>query len=277
MEKYREIEKSIIKKFRKEIWSKFIKAIKDYELIAENDKIAVCISGGKDSMLLAKCFQELKRHGQMKFDLEFIVMNPGYNKENLDKIYSNSKLLNIPIKTFNTDIFNVVETHGKKDPCYLCARMRRGHLYSIAKSLNCNKIALGHHYDDVIETILLNIFYNGSHQTMMPKLVSKNFEGLELIRPLYLVREKDIINFCKYNDLSFMKCGCFVTKSGNDTKRDEIKALIKKLEQIDSNVVKNIFSSSSNVNLNSLLGYKINGEKKSFLDEYAFKKNNTVL
>ncbi|MDD2181270.1 MAG: ATP-binding protein [Bacilli bacterium] len=277
MEKYREIEKSIIKKFRKEIWSKFIKAIKDYELIEENDRIAVCISGGKDSMLLAKCFQELKRHGQIKFDLEFIVMNPGYNQENINLIYSNSKKLNIPIKVFNTDIFNVVELHGKKDPCYLCARMRRGHLYSIAESLNCNKIALGHHYDDVIETILLNIFYNGSHQTMMPKLKSKNFPGLELIRPLYLIREKDIINFSKYNDLTFMKCGCLITTSGNGTKRDEIKKLIKDLEKINPSIVKNIFSSSTNVNINSLLGYKLNGENSSFLDNYSINKNNSML
>ncbi len=277
MDKHREIEKSIIKKFRKEIWSKFIKGIKEYELVSKGDKIAVCISGGKDSMLLAKCFQELKRHGQVKFDLEFIVMNPGYNQENSDKIVENCKLLNIPIKIFDTDIFSVVEVHGKKDPCYLCARMRRGHLYNIAKELGCNKIALGHHYDDVIETILLNIFYNGSHQTMMPKVISKNFEGLELIRPLYLVRERDIINFTTYNNLSFMKCGCLVTASIDGTKRDEIKYLIKDLEKVNPNVVKNIFSSSSNININSLLGYKVNGEKKSFLDDYASKNKNNMI
>ncbi len=273
MEKARQIEKSIIKKYRKEIWSKFVKAIKDYELIGENDKIAVCISGGKDSMLLAKCFQELKRHGQMKFELEFIVMNPGYNENNAAKIYENAKILNIPIKMFDTNIFRVVDLHGKKDPCYLCARMRRGHLYNIAKELGCNKIALGHHYDDVIETILLNIFYNGSHQTMLPKIMSKNFEGMELIRPLYLIREKDIISWSKYNNLSFMQCGCSITSSGNFTKRDEIKQLIKELEKVCPNIVKNIFSSSSNVNLDSLLGYKLNGKKVTFLDNYPLNKN----
>ncbi|MFA5603501.1 MAG: ATP-binding protein [Bacilli bacterium] len=277
MERHREIEKSIIKKYRKEIWSKFIKAIKEYELIEENDKIAVCISGGKDSMLLAKCFQELKRHGQMQFELEFIVMDPGYNEENITMINKNAKILNIPIKIFNTDIFNVVSLHGMNEPCYLCARMRRGHLYSIAEGLGCNKIALGHHYDDVIETILLNIFYNGSHQTMMPKLVSKNFKGIELIRPLYLVREKNIINWVKSNELSFMRCGCMVTIAGNATKRNEIKQLINELEKTNPNIVKNIFSSSSNINLDSLLGYKKNGTKISFLDNYSSPQKNNML
>ncbi len=268
MESYRIIEKSIIKKYRKQIWSKFIKAIKDYELVNNNDKIAVCISGGKDSMLLAKCFQELKRHGQKQFEIEFIVMDPGYSVQHINEIYDNAKILNIPIKVFKTNIFNVIEQTGNNEPCYLCAKMRRGHLYYIAKSLNCNKIALGHHYDDVIETIILNIFYNGSHQTMMPKLKSKNFEGLELIRPLYLIREKDIISFCNYNNLSFMDCGCFIAKKGIKTKRDEIKKLINQLEQQDKYIVKNIFSSSMNVNLNSLLGYKYNNEKISFLKNY---------
>ena len=277
MDRIKEIEKSIIKKYRKKIWSRFVKAIKEYELISENDKIAVCISGGKDSILLAKCFQELKKHGQMKFEIEFIVMNPGYDEENLKQIQENAKILNIPIKVFDTNIFKIVEQKGKDEPCYLCARLRRGHLYSIAQKLGCNKIALGHHYDDVIETILLNIFYNGSHQTMMPKLVSKNFENMELIRPLYLVREKDIISWSKYNKLSFMRCGCMVTKGGNATKRAEIKNLIKELEKINPDIVKNIFSSSINVNLNALLGYKLNGKQYTFLDNYHLKKDKNVI
>ncbi len=264
----RSIEKSIIKKFRKSIWSKFVRAIKDYELINEGDKIAVCISGGKDSMLLAKCLQELQKHGQVKFDLEFIVMNPGYNKENLDKIKSNATKLNIPINIFETDIFKIVDIHGKNDPCYLCARMRRGYLYDKAKKLGCNKIALGHHYDDVIETILLNIFYNGSYQTMMPKVVSQNFDNMELIRPLYLIREQDIINWKEYNNLDFMKCGCSITVNNIETKRDEIKKLITLLEKSNPNIAKNIFSSSSNINLNAVIGFKNNNKKYNFLDFY---------
>lgn len=277
MDRTKEIEKSIIKKFRKKIWSKFIKAIKEFELISENDKIAVCISGGKDSMLLAKCFQELKRHGQMNFDVEFVVMDPGYDEENLKQIYENAKILNIPIKVFKTEIFKIVEEHGKDEPCYLCARLRRGHLYSIAQQLGCNKIALGHHFDDVIETILLNIFYNGIHQTMMPKLKSQNFENMELIRPFYFVRERDVISWSKYNNLTFMRCGCMVTRGGNATKRSEIKKLIEQLEDIYPNIVKNIYSSSSNVNLDSLLGYKLNGKYVSFLDNYASNKSDNMI
>jgi tRNA(Ile)-lysidine synthase TilS/MesJ len=269
MEKYREIEKSIIKKFRKEIWSKFIKAIQEYELIKENDKIAVCISGGKDSMLLAKCMQELKHHGQMKFDLEFITMDPGYHEDNLKLIKSNAETLNIPIQIFETDVFNVVSKYGADDPCYLCARMRRGHLYAKAKELGCNKIALAHHFDDVIETIMLNILYNGHFQTMMPKLKSTNFEGMELIRPLYFVDEKDIKKWVNHNELTFMNCGCMISVCSTATKRVEVKNLIRNLESFSPYIRKNIFTTSTNINLDAVIGYKKGGKKYSFLDDYS--------
>lgn len=265
MERYREIEKSIIKKYRKEIWSKFVKAVKDYELIDEGDKIAVCISGGKDSFLLAKCMQELQRHGIFKFDLEFIIMNPGYASENLNKIKENLSLMNIDAHIFETPVFKVADTCDS--PCYLCARMRRGYLYDYARKLGCNKIALGHHMDDVVETILLNLIYNGSYSSMMPKLKSDNFEGLELIRPLYLVREKDIIAFKNYNELDFLDCACLVTKK-NGGKRVLMKELIKELEKYNIDAFKSIFTSSSNVNLNTIISYMKNKEKHSFLDEY---------
>ena len=215
MERYKDIEKSIIKKYRKEIWSKFVKAVQEYELIKENDKIMVCISGGKDSFLLAKCFQEIIRHGKFKFDAHYVVMNPGYKLENLELIKSNAEQLNIPIEIFESDIFEVVDNISSESPCYLCARMRRGFLYSKAKELGCNKIALGHHFDDVIETTLLSMFYGSEIKTMMPKLHSTNFEGLELIRPLYLVKEEDIISWANHNELRFLNCVLGTTKDGN--------------------------------------------------------------
>lgn len=220
MEKYREIEKSIIKKYRKDIWSKFVKAVKDYELINENDKVAVCMSGGKDSFLLAKCLEELQRHGIFKFDLEFIIMNPGYNDEILNKIKENLKLLNIKAHIFQTPVFKISETSA--NPCYLCAKMRRGYLYDYAKKLGCNKIALGHHMNDVVETILLNLIYNGAYSSMMPKLKSDNFENIELIRPLYLVKEASIVAWKNYNKLEFIDCACSITKKKSG-KRLEMK------------------------------------------------------
>ena len=235
MEKYQEIERSIIKKYRKEIWSKFVKAVKDYHLINENDKIMVCISGGKDSFLLAKCIQELERHSDIKFTAKYVVMDPGYKKENRDKIEENAELLNIPIEIFESNIFEVVDKVKFKSYCYFCARMRRGHLYSKAKELGCNKIALGHHFDDVIETTLLSMFYGSEVKTMMPKLHSDNFEGLELIRPLFLVKEASIISWRNSNNLSFINCACkFVEQSEKDeekSKRKEIKNLIKELRK----------------------------------------------
>lgn len=274
MDKYREIEKSIIKKYRKEIWSKFVRAIDEYKLIEENDKIAVCMSGGKDSFLLAKCMQELKRHGRINFDLEFIVMDPGYTKKNRELIESNAKLLNIPITIFESNIFGVVNTQTFGNPCYLCARMRRGYLYSKAKELGCNKIALGHHYDDVIETILLSMFYGAEFKTMMPKLHSDNFEGMELIRPLYLVRESSIINWRNSNELIFLNCACKFTEDiktdkENKSKRKEMKELIKSFN--NKSIDNNIFKSAENVNMNTIVGYHKDKKRYSFLDEYNKK------
>lgn len=267
------IEKSIIKKFRKEIWSLFVKAIKDYKLIEDNDKIAVCISGGKDSFLLAKCMQEILKHGKMKFELEFIVMNPGYKKEHVENIIFNAKLLNIPIKIFNTDIFEVSNFLNSEKPCYMCARMRRGYLYNFAKELGCNKIALGHHFDDVIETTLLSIFYSAEFKTMMPKLHSDNFEGMQLIRPLYLIKEKDIISWSNYNELKFINCACkFTEKNAIEGKRQEVKSLINELRKKSKYIDQNIFKSTENVNLSTILGYYKNNEKYHFLDDYDEKK-----
>src|SRR5574344_2212491 len=273
MEEYKEIEKSIIKKYRKEIWSRFIKGVKEYELINENDKVMVCISGGKDSFLLAKCIQELTRHGKIHFDAKYVVMNPGYTKENLDMISNNAKLMNIDIEIFESDIFSVV-TNITESPCYLCARMRRGFLYNKAKELGCNKIALGHHFDDVIETTLLNIFYGSEIKTMLPKLHSTNFSGLELIRPLYFIKEADIISWKKFNNLTFLNCACKFTMENysneheSNSKRLEMKKLIRELRKVNPNVDHNIFTSMTNVNLDTVLGYKKNKEVHSFLDEY---------
>ena len=272
MERVKEIEKSIIKKYRKEIWSKFIKAVKDYELINENDNIMVCISGGKDSFLMAKCIQELKRHGKVHFDVHFVVMNPGYNKENEDKIIENSKILGIDIEIFNSDIFKTVDEISFKSPCYMCARMRRGFLYSKAKELGCNKIALGHHMNDVIETTLLSMIYGSEIKTMMPKLHSDNFEDLELIRPLYLIREKDIISWARYNNLNFINCACRFTEGVYnkelDSKRKEMKNLIEELMKNNKNADFNIFTALNNINLNCVLGYKKDKKYTSFLDNY---------
>jgi len=250
MKELKEIEKSIIKKYRKEIYSRFVRAVKDFELIKENDNIAVCISGGKDSFLLAKCMQELKRHNKFHFDLTFIAMNPGYNEENLEKIKENAEYLNIPIQIFDTNIFEVTNESLGKSPCYLCARMRRGSLYSKAKELGCNKIALGHHFNDVIETILLNQLYNGTFSGMLPILDSDNFEGMQLIRPLYYVKEKDIISWVRNSELTFLDCACTVTKK-NTGKRKEIKELIEMLVKDNENADINIFNSMFNVNTNT--------------------------
>lgn len=275
MEKYRKIEKSIIKKYRKEVWSKFVKAIKDYKLISPGDKIAVCISGGKDSFILAKCMQELQRHGQFEFGLEFIVMDPGYNTDNRNKIIEMADLLNIPITMFDTEIFEIATKLNEESPCYMCARMRRGHLYNKAKELGCNKIALGHHFDDVIETILLSVLYGGSFQTMMPKLHSDNFEGMELIRPLYLVKERDIISWCNYNELEFINCACkFTAKSENNGKRALVKKIIEELRKDNKYVEYNIFKSAEKVNLNTIISYHNNIIEKHFLDEYESNEKN---
>lgn len=271
----KEIERSIIKKYRGEIWSPFMKALSEYDLIQENDCIAVCISGGKDSMLLAKCFQILSRFSKVAFTVKFLVMNPGYNAENLEKIKENAKHLDIPITIKSTEIFDVV--HGmEKNACYVCARMRRGYLYRFAKEMGCNKIALGHHFDDVIETVMLNIFYAGEIRTMMPKLHSDNFEGMELIRPLYKVKEKDIIRWMEYAELSFLQCACRFTEviekekgqKEKTSKRDEVKQLIKEYRKLNPDADNNIFRSMNNVNLDKVVSYKINNERVHFLDHY---------
>lgn len=276
-EKAFEVEKSLRKKFRKEIWSKFTKTVNTYELVKPGDKIAVCISGGKDSMLMAKCFQELKLHDKFDFDVKFLVMDPGYSPRNRQVIEENARILNIPITIFESDIFESVY-NIEKSPCYLCARMRRGHLYAYAKELGCNKIALGHHYDDVIETILMGMLYGAQVQTMMPKLHSTNFEGMELIRPLYLVREDDIKAWRDYNGLNFIQCACKFTDTcttcnneENQSKRVEIKELIKTLKQVNPHVESNIFRSVENVNIDTVIAYKQNGVKHNFLDEYDNK------
>ncbi len=278
MEKYQEIERSIIKTYRKDIWRMFTKAINDYELIKENDKIMVCISGGKDSFLLAKCIQELQRHGKIHFDVYFVTMNPGYNEENKKKILDNAKLLNIPLEEFKSDIFAVANKLNSENPCYICARMRRGYLYSKAEELGCNKIALGHHFDDVIETTLLSMFYGAEVKTMLPKLHSDNFKGLELIRPLYLVKESTIIAWRNYNNLEFINCACpylsNCSLNKEDTpdseigRREAMKRLIKKLRSEHKGIDNNIFTSLNNININCVLGYKKDGVYTSFLDEY---------
>ena len=264
------IERSIIKTYRKEIWARFVKGIKEFNLIEEGDKIAVCISGGKDSFLLAKCMQEFKRHGKVNFDIVFLCMNPGYSEKNLELIKSNSKLLNIDLNIFESDIFDIVSKEIKS-PCYLCARMRRGNLYAEAKKLGCNKIALGHHFDDVVETILLSLLYASEYKTMMPKLHSDNFEGMELIRPMYYIREHDILRWVKSNKLTFLNCACKFTEKSeyeNNSKRKEIKELIAKLKEVNPAVDYNIFKSTFDINLNTILGYHKGEEYISFLDDY---------
>lgn len=272
-DKAKEVERSINKKFHKGIWSRFTAAINDYELISEGDKIAVCISGGKDSMLMAKLFQELKRHNKFPFEVEYIVMDPGYSEPNRRQIEENAKMLNVPVTIFESNIFDSV-FHIEKSPCYLCARMRRGYLYNQAKNMGCNKIALGHHYDDVIETILMGMLYGGQVQTMMPKLHSTNFEGMELIRPMYLIREDEIKRWRDYNGLNFLNCACKFTEQcavnpmENLSKRIEIKTMIRELKKTNPQVESNIFKSVQNVNLDTVIGYKKDSVKHNFLEFY---------
>ena len=273
MEKFNAAEHSIITKYKKTLFHRFVGAVKDYRLISPKDKIAVCISGGKDSMLLAKLMQELSRHGDYPFDMEFIVMDPGYSPANREMIIHNASILDIPIRIFDTDIFSSVE-HIEKNPCYLCARMRRGHLYKQAQELGCNKIALGHHFDDVIETILMGMLYGAQVQTMMPRIKSTNYEGMELIRPMYYIREKDIIYWRNYNNLEFLQCACRFTEQNamgdgvGDSKRQEIKRLIRDLKKVNPQVDINIFRSVERVNLSTVIGYYNEREEHSFLERF---------
>lgn len=281
MERYKEIERSIIKTYRKTIWKPFVAGINKYEMINEGDKIAVCISGGKDSMLMAKCMQEIHRHGVKSFDVEYVVMDPGYNPVNRQMIIDNAKLLNIPIHIFETSIFDSVANVGDH-PCYLCARMRRGYLYKEAQRLGCNKIALGHHFDDVIETILMGMLYGAQIQTMMPKLYSTNHPGMELIRPMYMVKEKDIIAWSRRNELQFIQCACRFTENCtvhdggvSNSKRQEMKELIKKFRLTNPYIDKNIFNSVQNVNLATIIGYHDGEKAYNFLDDYNERKPET--
>ena len=278
LERYQIAERSISKKYRKEIWGPFVGAVKRYNLIKENDKIAVCISGGKDSMLLAKLMQMLQRHSEVPFDLEFLVMDPGYNPENRKRIEENANLLNIPITVFETDIFTVAN-NTDRSPCYLCARMRRGHLYSKAKELGCNKIALGHHMSDVIETVVMSMFYSSQLQSMPPKLKSTNFEGMELIRPMYCINEESILAWKRYNNLDFIQCACrftektFISGDGiGESKRQEIKILIKNLKKENPNIETSIFNSIHAVSLDTMCGCKTNGILYDFNELYS-KRN----
>lgn len=268
------IEESIVRKFTRPIWHRFLKGIKEYDLVQEHDRIAVCISGGKDSMMMAKCMQRLQRYSKFPFEVEYIVMDPGYNARNRQKIIENAALMGIPIRIFDVRIFDVV-AGMEQNPCYMCARMRRGHLYKAAQDLGCNKIALGHHFDDVIETILMGMLYGSQIQTMMPKIHSENFPGMELIRPLYLVRESDILAWKDYNDLTFIQCACRMTenidKSGDGigaSKRQEIKMLLAQLRSVSPHIDMNIFRSVENVNLKTIISYHIGGEYHHFLDDY---------
>jgi len=273
MERCKQIERSIITTYRGKLWSKFIKALKEYQLLKPGDVVACCISGGKDSMVMAKLFQELKRHSDFEFEVKFLVMNPGYNEKNLDRIKENLEILQVPAEIHDTDIFEIAAIQDKT-PCYLCARMRRGALYKIAKSMGCNKIALGHHFDDVIETTLMNMLNVGSFQTMLPKLHSQNYEGMELIRPLYLIREKDINAWKNYNNLEFIACACKLTEktSTEDDKTSSMrlntKKLIRDLLEYNPYVEKNIFKSATNVYIDKILGWKKDGRNVSFLDNY---------
>ncbi|MEE3395412.1 MAG: ATP-binding protein [Candidatus Onthomonas sp.] len=271
---YQLVERSINKKFRKELWKPFIYAVKRYELIQPGDKIAVCISGGKDSMLMAKLMQELHRHSDVPFEVVYLVMDPGYNEINRRKIESNAQLLRIPITVFETDIFAIANS-TEQSPCYLCARMRRGHLYSKAQELGCNKIALGHHFNDVIETTVMGMFYGSQLQAMPPKLHSKNFAGMELIRPLYCVHEEDILAWKRYNDLEFIQCACRFTENctmcdngGGGSKRQEIKLLLRRLKRDNPNIEKSIFNSIHAVSLDTMVGFKTKGQEHSFLEGY---------
>ena len=274
-ERLKNIERSIIKKYRSSLWAKFVEAVDDYKLVKEGDKIAVCISGGKDSFLMAKLFQELKKHWIVKFDLVFLVMNPGYLDVNKEKIIQNAEILDIPIEMFETKIFNIVYKE-EDSPCYLCARMRRGYLYREAKKRGCNKIALGHHFNDVIETTLMSMLFGSQVQTMMPKLPSDNVEGMELIRPMYKIKEKDIIAWANYNNLDFIRCACRFTedvaKCEDESMRKVVKEIIEDLNKKYPHIDINIFKSMENVNLNMVLGYKKGSESHYFLDDYENKK-----
>lgn len=267
------IERSIIKTYRKELWARFVRAIDDYELIKENDKICCCISGGKDSMLMAKLFQELLRHTAYPFEVKYLVMNPGYSEANIERIKQNLEILGIDAVIRSTDIFEIANNQ-EDNPCYLCARMRRGYLYKFAKELGCNKIATGHHFDDVIETTLMNMLNSGSYQTMLPKLKSTNHIGMELIRPMYLIHEEDVKKWATFNDLHFLNCACKFTENvalhqdKTSSQRAETKKLIKELVNYNENVAQNIFMSATNVNMNMILGYKKNGKKHSYLETY---------
>lgn len=272
MEGYKEIERTIITNYRKKIWNKFVKGVKEFKMIKDGDKIAVCMSGGKDSMLLAKCMQELQRHGEMDFELVFLCMNPGYNNENKQKIINNAEILNIPLTMFETDIFDRV-ANIENHPCYICARMRRGYLYNHARDLGCNKIALGHHFDDVIETIVMGMLYGAQMQTMMPKLHSSFHEGMELIRPLYYVKEADIISWQNRNELEFIKCACKITEKNSceneeGSKRQEVKKLISEFRKKNKYIDTNIFRSAQNVNLDTIISYRRGENFYSFLDDY---------
>ena len=277
MEFYEEVEHSLITTYRKEIWSKFAKCIRQYNMISDGDNIMVCISGGKDSFLLAKLFQELKKHGKQNFNVRYVTMNPGYNKVNLDKIKENASLMNIPLEIFESDIFEVVKSEDDNhngNPCYLCARMRRGYLYSKAQEIGCNKIALAHHFNDVLETALLSMFYGSEIKTMVPKIHSENFKGLELIRPMFLVKEKDIINWKKRHNLEFINCACplleqCTVNDNNTSKRKEMKDLIEKLKESNPNIEEHLFKSLGNINMSCILGYRdIKGNKVDFNDFY---------
>lgn len=264
----KEIERSIVKTYRKELWTKFIRAVKDYNLVEEGDKIAIAISGGKDSLLLAKLMQELKKHGKVNFELEFIAMDPGYHSQIRELLEENCKHLEIPVTIYESGIFNVIDEKAKEYPCYLCARMRRGSLYAKAKELGCNKLALGHHYNDVIETTMLNVLYAGNFKTMLPKLKSTNFENMELIRPMYYIEEDNIKKFTNFCGIWPLNCACMVAAKKIGNKRYEIKDLIKELKKNFDGVEKSIFKSAENVSVDSILGWKKDGKKVSYLDEY---------
>ncbi|MCI5714168.1 MAG: tRNA 2-thiocytidine biosynthesis protein TtcA [Firmicutes bacterium] len=275
---YQEIERGLITTYRTRIWAKFLKAIEEYKLVNDGDKVCVCISGGKDSMLMAKLFQELKKHSKINFEVIYLVMNPGYNDDNFNLIKDNLKLLNIPAIIKETNIFDVANNMDK-NPCFICARMRRGALYQMASDMGCNKIALGHHYDDVIETTLMNMLNSGTFQTMLPKLHSDNFDNMELIRPLYLIREKDILTWVNSNNLHFIRCACKLTErihkhtGDSGSQRQETKKLIASLKDYNANVESNIFKSAENVNLDKVMAYKIDNIKHNFLDNYDTKKS----
>lgn len=274
LEKWQEVERSIITTYRKALWSPFVLAVKKYRLIDAGDKIAVCISGGKDSMLLAKLMQELQRHSEVPFELVFLVMDPGYNEENRLRIEENARILNVPLTIFESDVFAAAETANAEAPCYLCARMRRGHLYAKAKELGCNKIALGHHKSDVIETTLMGMLYGGQIQGMLPRIQSTNFKGMELIRPMYCILEQDVLRWKEYNDLQFIACACKFTQSvtGGDedtfSARRKVKELLAELKKENPNVENNVFQSVHNVQLDTLVAYKKDGEKHSFLEKF---------